>query len=348
MKRNDAARDCVNSVYHGFNTDCGTRVKNFSAPVVSRPVESQNFIRLKTNAEKGDGYWDVARMNAGMLICLADCSYTDQFDYVVTPPKNMLSLRMLVSGEIEMLGDTGGSTHIKCGAASITSVPGNSPHELRILERDRFASLTIHLHADSLAGLMGLGRSELPFLLSQFDDLESTFKSMSMPLTLAMTNGVTDMLKAPYVGALRNRYFEAKTMELLCLFVDAMQRRDADKEKTLQPSIQAVARAQLARRVLEKHIAAPPTVEQLARRIGVNRTQLRRDFKNFHGVTISEFIQSQRMELAKQLLRSGSVSVSVVAETVGYRHATNFGAAFRRHLGVSPKKFMQLNGKLPH
>ena len=158
-----------------------------------------------------------------------------------------------------------------------------------------------------------------------------------MPVTPAMAGGVFDLINAPYAGALRCRFYEAKSMEMLCLFVDAMRQSSGDEPQPDSPSVRALGRVQLARRILEEHLAAPPTVEQLARRVGVNRTRLRHDFKCFFGITIAEFIRAERMERARQLLRDETVSISAIAEAVGYHHAGNFSAAFRRHFGLSPR-----------
>ena len=337
MTGGDVIRSNVNRVYRGFNADCGERAEQFSAPRVTHPSGTDHFIRLAINPGKGAGYWDVARLSDEMLVCVAECTYLDPFDYIVSPQNDVLSIRMVVSGELEIADRNGARVHVERGAAEITSIPGNYAHEMRILEHERFASLTIHVRTDSLARLMGLGEQETPSMLASFQDPDAGFKSCSMPLTSAMANGVFDLVKAPYSGALRSRFYEAKTMEMLCLFVDAMRQCSDDEQQPGSPSVQALSRAQLARRILEEHFVAPPTVEQLARRVGVNRTRLRHDFKCIFGITIAEFVQARRMEMARQLLRDESISIGVIAEAVGYSHAGNFSAAFRRHFGVSPR-----------
>ena len=337
MTAGDLVRSDVNRVYRGFNADCGERAEQFSSPLVTRPSDADDFIRLAINPGKGAGYWDVARLHDEMLICVAECRYLDPFDYVVSPQSDVLSIRMVVSGELEIADHHGARVHIQRGAAELTRIPGGYTHELRIQEHERFASLTIHLRADSLARLLGLGERETPSMLASFQDPDASFRSCSMPVTPAMAGGVFDLIKAPYSGALRCRFYEAKSMEMLCLFVDAMRQCSGDEPQADSPSVQALGRVQLARRILEEHLAAPPTVEQLARRVGVNRTRLRHDFKCLFGITIAEFVRAQRMERARQLLRDETISIGAVAEAVGYHHAGNFSAAFRRHFGVSPR-----------
>ena len=85
--------------------------------------------------------------------------------------------------------------------------------------------------------------------------------------------------------------------------------------------------------------ADPPTIEALARRVGLNRTKLQGGFKETFGATVFDFCQGRRMERAKDLLREGGMTIAEIAESVGYEHPTNFTAAFRRRFNAAPKDF---------
>jgi AraC-like DNA-binding protein len=44
------------------------------------------------------------------------------------------------------------------------------------------------------------------------------------------------------------------------------------------------------------------------------------------------------MRHAYRLLESKQLPINAVAETVGYRHASNFSLAFNKYFGISPKQ----------
>jgi len=44
------------------------------------------------------------------------------------------------------------------------------------------------------------------------------------------------------------------------------------------------------------------------------------------------------MEKARQLLTAGDMKIAEVAHTLGYKHATHFTAAFKKHVGFLPNK----------
>jgi AraC-like DNA-binding protein len=81
------------------------------------------------------------------------------------------------------------------------------------------------------------------------------------------------------------------------------------------------------------------TVEQLAQEAAMSRSSFFERFSQTVGVTPMDYLLAWRMALAQQLLREGGLAVARVAERVGYSSASTFGAAFLRHLGVSPARY---------
>ena len=82
---------------------------------------------------------------------------------------------------------------------------------------------------------------------------------------------------------------------------------------------------------------SPPTITELARQVGLNRSRLCVEFKEIFGTTVFEFCQGYRMNKARELLQDRNLSIAQVAESVGYEHATNFTSAFKKQFGFLPK-----------
>ena len=64
-------------------------------------------------------------------------------------------------------------------------------------------------------------------------------------------------------------------------------------------------------------------------------TKLRRSFKNSMGITINDYIEQKRMDLANELL-SQSNNLSEIAIQCGYSNRNSFYKAYRRIYGHSP------------
>lgn len=80
------------------------------------------------------------------------------------------------------------------------------------------------------------------------------------------------------------------------------------------------------------------TLEQWADRLGVSSRTLNRAFNAETGTSFARWAAAVRAQHAVELLTRGW-EVDAVAEKVGYRSASAFGAAFRRTTGLTPGAF---------
>ncbi len=88
--------------------------------------------------------------------------------------------------------------------------------------------------------------------------------------------------------------------------------------------------------VLEQHIDQPITIPELARRVAMNECYLKKGFKALVGKTIHDYQQGLRIARAKELLQKQGLSVTEVANTLGYSSISHFSTAFKRVTGLKP------------
>lgn len=88
--------------------------------------------------------------------------------------------------------------------------------------------------------------------------------------------------------------------------------------------------------LLHAEPAAPWTVAELARRVGVSRATLARRFTALVGVPVITHLREHRLELAADLLRTTDRTLAAVAREVGFADAFSLSAAYRRRTGRSP------------
>ncbi len=82
----------------------------------------------------------------------------------------------------------------------------------------------------------------------------------------------------------------------------------------------------------------------LAARLGVTDRHLRRIFQTAHGVAPREFLATQRLLLAKQLLTDTAQPVTQVAWASGFDSLRRFNAAFVQHYRMSPGALRRARG----
>jgi AraC-like DNA-binding protein len=94
--------------------------------------------------------------------------------------------------------------------------------------------------------------------------------------------------------------------------------------------------------IVESNLSNPLFgVEELAKEIGMSRTNLHRKIKSISGFSPSEFIRNMRLKKASILLLSQSNTVSQVSFSVGFEDHSYFSKAFKKHYGVSPSAYFQ-------
>jgi AraC-like DNA-binding protein len=78
------------------------------------------------------------------------------------------------------------------------------------------------------------------------------------------------------------------------------------------------------------------TVEELSREAAVSRSVLAERFTELVGEAPMHYLANWRMQLARQMLREGMLSVQEVAAKVGYESEAAFNRAFKRATGSPP------------
>jgi AraC-like DNA-binding protein len=91
--------------------------------------------------------------------------------------------------------------------------------------------------------------------------------------------------------------------------------------------------------LLHKEPAHPWTISNLARRVGLSRTQLAERFRHFVGESPMAYLAQWRLKLGAEILQSTDNSVAEVAATVGYGSEAAFNRAFRREFDCPPAQF---------
>jgi len=86
-------------------------------------------------------------------------------------------------------------------------------------------------------------------------------------------------------------------------------------------------------------------LEETARIAGMSPSHFSRMFRKVMGLTYQEYLGSRRIAKAQNLLRNSILSVSQVAQAVGYSDITGFGRTFRKLSGHTPTAYRNLPRK---
>jgi AraC family transcriptional regulator len=98
----------------------------------------------------------------------------------------------------------------------------------------------------------------------------------------------------------------------------------------------SIAKLRQAMEYISADLAEDIRLEAIAKELNLSPSHFAHEFRNSSGQTPYQYLLSQRMSRAQQLLKQTSWTVQSIGEQVGYRSPVNFARAFRQRFGVAP------------
>ena len=97
------------------------------------------------------------------------------------------------------------------------------------------------------------------------------------------------------------------------------------------------------RRYIDQHFKEPLTLDQLAEEAHMNKFYLSHAFKQEYGISPINYMISRRLEESKYLLAETDLSMSQIAQLLGFSSLSYFSQVFHRTQGISPMEYRQQN-----
>ncbi len=98
------------------------------------------------------------------------------------------------------------------------------------------------------------------------------------------------------------------------------------------------ARVQNIKNFIKENIESDISISHLAKHFNYNEKYLGRIFKEKTGISIKQYINNQRILLAKRLLEKGDLVINA-ATSVGFNNVTYFNYLFKQIVGQTPTEY---------
>ena len=123
---------------------------------------------------------------------------------------------------------------------------------------------------------------------------------------------------------------KCKALFLFIYFLLTDTRTDAEDENVHIAKVREYVRKNLQREI---------SLNDLAGHVHLATPYLCALFKQHMGKTIVEYINSERIAMAKQMMHMQEATLTEIAEACGYTNYNYFSEVFRRTVGVSPSQY---------
>lgn len=96
-----------------------------------------------------------------------------------------------------------------------------------------------------------------------------------------------------------------------------------------------------AARLLAASLENPPSIRELARRVGLGPTRFHALFKASVGLTPRDYVGRLRLAEAQKALAGSAEDITELALRLGYPSSQYFATVFRKHTGLSPTEYQR-------
>lgn len=104
------------------------------------------------------------------------------------------------------------------------------------------------------------------------------------------------------------------------------------------------ARVRQAAHFIEQRIDNPPSLDAIARYVGLGRRQLERAFHEALAMSPMSFQRGLRLEYGSWLLQNGHSNITQIALDCGFSDGAHFSRDFRARFGLTPREFKRRGG----
>ena len=288
----------------------------------------------------GHGTMTTIYCHSGLRLIISDYKFCEPTIVQASNPQPCYGFGFCLSGQIEATSsDLKNTFTIEKGQSGFFNFP-DTDFYTEVINPERLLRISIFFSQDLLLKLTGRDLEQLPTIMA--GDLQLPYRDADT-ITPFMQESFYQILNCPFKGAAKQLFIEGKILELIAYKINQMDARAQHQPHNNKPTSDEIERVHHAAQLLCLKLESPPSVAELASRVGVCRSKLFTSFQEVFGTTPFGYLQKKRMEAAECMLRAGEINVTQAAYAVGYSSLSHFSKAFKENYGILPSKYSKTN-----
>ncbi len=140
---------------------------------------------------------------------------------------------------------------------------------------------------------------------------------------------------------LKNAGYEDICQAYMEILIIRLMRNTALSAQAESHTMSGNRQCAVVRRYIDLHFKEPLTLEQLSEEAHMNKYYLSHAFKREYGVSPINYLISRRIDESMYLLSETDLSLSQIAQLLGFSSLSYFSQVFRKAHGTSPMEFRQ-------
>lgn len=171
-------------------------------------------------------------------------------------------------------------------------------------------------------------------------------------LPLEIVGIIHQLQSLAHENSLNSIYLEAKILECIAILANEISKSPENAfsnqinygninigSRTIKLTSSDIHAIQKAHDIITNNYADPPSIDALSKMVFLNKQKLKAGFSKHYHISIGEYTNQIRMNVAANLLSTTDLSIEDIARKVGYNYSANFSKMFKKTYGKTPLKF---------
>lgn len=198
---------------------------------------------------------------------------------------------------------------------------------------NHFHALNLDISPDFFKSLMTSSDNGMEELFHHF--VQGGSNRSVLMIQPRMLEVINMIVQCPFKGLTRYLFIESKILELLALQLEQL----TTSARRLTFSKVDIEKFAAVRAYIENMYLEPLSINGLCKIFSLNEFKLKKGYRELYHTTVFGHINSLRMDKARQLLSQQNMSISEIADIIGYKNIGSFSAEYKRRYGYAPGKY---------
>ncbi len=183
------------------------------------------------------------------------------------------------------------------------------------------------------------GDHSVKFVIFNFHIDKGTKIPLDLFMKSAINRNIKDILEVypniKYYSIQQEQSYETKKANdlmkniLNCILIELI---DSKKHTTNNPHVKK------ALHYIDNNITSPISLSDVSRAIHLTKEYTAKIFKDEMNMTVTDYINKQKMNLAKEMLLSNEMALQDISLNLGFENYSYFSKLFKKHFNRSPMK----------
>lgn len=227
-----------------------------------------------------------------------------------------------------------------------------------IIEQDEFVTRSGNIFITFPNESHGSGnyreeRSSLYYLIFECDPDTESFLGLSRQDSIMIRDSLWSCTRRSFPGVRQMHFLLKEIMELqlnnavmkqariYSLFIQFFYLLCQCIEESKKPFNTTEAPEDIQKIVayIETHPYEKYSIEDLAQQIFLSNSQFMRKFKQYMGVSPYDYIIQEKIQTAKNLMKSTDLTITYIASELGFSSSQHFATVFKKYTGKTPSMY---------